>query len=1641
MLTNDTDAVSSQPSRKPVPVVAIGGATGSLDALSDLLRYMPSATGMAFVYVQHADLVPVSQLSSVLSQATTMPVVAAEHQQQIVPNQVYVLTSDKDMGVVDGVLTFIPRQLRRSTGSSSIRMPIDEFFLSLATRQREGSIAILLSGSGNDGTAGLKAIKAAGGITFAQDETASFQSMPKAAISEGVVDKVLSPADIADEVIRLSQQINVFRQTAHTEGEIADDQDPTANDEDLRKIILFLRRSIGVDFTHYKVTTIRRRVVRRMLLYKLETLADYAQYLSQHPAEGKALYSDLLINVTNFFRDTDTMDYLKKVLLPQLVKSKTPRESIRIWVPACSTGEEAYSIAMLLTEIMNEQGVNIPINIFATDLSESAIARARLGTYTRSQMLDVSPKRVQRFFSKVDDHYRISKAIRDLCVFAPHNVFKDPPFSRLDLVSCRNMLIYTENVLQRKAIATFHYALNPNGYLLLGKSETVGASTSLFVQVEKRYKIFVRKNDAISRATFDMNLQPGPIQANLERQLETTSLTEANAAKVNMKAKNPLGNNGNNLDNTVDNILLGQYTPASVVVNQDLEILQFRGSTGLFLEPAPGKASLNLLKMARPTLAFDLRSIIHKAQKAGQAVRKSGLKIRIKEQTHYVAIEAVPLSVDTEERLYLVLFEEITPSLLPETTSSQSRNQRIKQLEEELSSLREDMRSIIEEQEASNEELQSANEEIVSSNEELQSINEELETSKEEIESTNEELLTINQELQVRNDQLSEAYSYSEAIFSTIREATIVLDKDLRLKSANKAFYKTFRLREDETEGVLIYELDNRQWNIDRLRQLLEDVIHQNAVIQNFEVTHHFAELGEKVLRFNACKVVQQQRQEAILIAIEDITESRRAQRLSEEREAWFRNLTDSAPMLIWVADADGRYSFLNQAWLTYTGRTQEEEIERGWAQDIHPDDRDNYLAVYKQKFAIRESFSAEYRLLRHDGEYRWMLEYAEPTFFPNGDFSGYVGIDADIHLQKELQQELDRRVRQRTQELQTTNTLLNRTESIAHIGSYELILATNASLYSDEMYRLFGFEPGQVSLNADFMDSHTYPGDVAPIAIRIEQALKDHQPFEYIRRIYRNDGQMRYLFNRHEVMRDETGKVVKIVGFAQDITEQRLAQKRVRESEEQFRTLVENTRDVITRWDIDLKLVFANSAFAEKTGAPLSVLLGKTNQEMGQPDSVAIPYMDKLREVFDTGTSQDHYNIFTTPKGITLYYSVIVPELASNGRIQSVLAIARDITELKEAEKQIQETNQHLQAVLNSSTSLIAFFKAVHDEHRQIMDFRLAVCNERFAAMMHKTASQLLHQPVAYLEKQLWQEKTLDILRQVRLTNEPFYEERHTPDNPESQWVAISVTRFDDGVVVNGLDITVLKQAEQQQQQLFNEIRNSSDTVTNLHNLRQYIKERGEFLRRTSHDLRGNFGIIQGAASMLDLATDEEEREQMLSMLQRNIKQATDMLTELLDFARLEAGQEQRHLASFDVAQLLDELIASLQPMADERALWLRADGVRPLFVEGDAIKVNRIAQNLLLNALTYTQTGGVAVNWEAVESSERWQLTITDSGPGLAQKDISAINSRHGEGIGLAIVRQLCDLLDGDIAVTSKPKEGTRFVISFPSSYPVTN
>lgn len=864
---------SAPSSSNPFPIAAIGASAGGLEAITQLLKYLPADTGMAFIYIQHLSPDHKSILTALLAKATSMKVQEVKNKMPIVPNNLYVIPPDKAMVLEDGHIKLTPRAKERG-----INLPIDTFFCSLAEKHKDGAIGIILSGSASDGAIGMKAIKQEGGLTFAQDDSAKFNGMPKSAIAEGVVDFILSPKEIALELARLSKHPFVKNGDKKTSQEDLIDN----NNPDLKIMLNLIYKTTGVDFSLYKMNTIKRRIIRRMLLYKIQTLGEYATLLGEKPAEIDILYQDLLINVTRFFRDTDAHRYLKTTLLPKLLKSKKPDEALRIWVPACSTGEEAYSIAMTLLEIMGNKSDCPAIQIFATDLSTKAISKARIGDYSIHDLESVSPARLQRFYTKSGSNYRIAKAVRDLCVFAPHNILNDPPFSRLDFISCCNLLIYLDTSAQKKVIATFHYALNDNGYLMLGKSENIGSSTHFFTGVNKKYKIFVRKKNSGVRTL-----------AALTQRFSRQALPEESQQEgdvVNLIKKRVSGT-ASALNSAIDAVLVSEFLPASVVINQEMDIQQFRGATDLFLTHPPGKATFNVLKMVRPEIALELRNAISKAIKTKNRVRKSGIEMKMGAEIRIVSLEVAPLNIDWDEPLLLILFTEhdqveaFLNKINAGKNNSSAKDRRIKKLEEELAAARADMHTYVQEQEAFTEELQSANEEVVSANEELQTVNEELETSKEEIESTNEELTTTNQELQTRNELLHESYEYAEAIIATINEPLLILDQRLCIKSANKAFYNKFKVREEETVGVLLYDLGNKQWNIPRLRELLEEIIPKNAFFNDFELTHDFPGIGEKIMLLNASRIAQKTHQEQlILLAINDITESAALQRKEQER-------------------------------------------------------------------------------------------------------------------------------------------------------------------------------------------------------------------------------------------------------------------------------------------------------------------------------------------------------------------------------------------------------------------------------------------------------------------------------------------------------------------------------------------------------------------------------------------------------------------------------------------------------------------------------------------------------------------------------------------------------------------------------------
>jgi two-component system CheB/CheR fusion protein len=973
------------------PIVGIGASAGGLAAFEAFFSAMPAdpEPGMAFVLVQHLAPDHKSILSDLVKRYTRMQVYEVEDGMKVKPNCTYIIPPNCDMAFLNGTL-----HLLEPTAPHGLRLPIDFFFRSLAQDQHERAICIVLSGTGSDGTLGVRAIKGEGGMVMAQNpDSTEYDGMPRSAIATGLVDYVLPPAEMPAQLIAYA---------AHAFGKkprpVAS---PSAKAENtLRKICILLRAHTGHDFSQYKENTLIRRIERRMALQQIRQGDEYLRYMQTTPAEVEALFRDLLIGVTNFFRDPEAFAALETQVIPRLFAGKPPGGTVRVWVCGCSTGEEAYSIAILIQEHLETLKQACKVQIFATDIDRQAIEQARSGVYPASIAVDVSPERLARFFTQDPDSaqgpgaYRIHKGIRDLLVFSEQDVLQDPPFSKLDLISCRNLLIYMNGDLQKKLIPLFHYALNPTGVLFLGTSETVGEFTTLFATLERKWKLYQHKEDipGAARPALAAFVPPFSEATTHLRPLRTESRDEG---KINLRE-------------LTECTLLAHYAQAGVLINGRGEILHIFGRTGKYLEPAPGDAGMNIMSMAREGLRLALTTALHKVVIHQELVCYPGLRVRANGEFITVNLTVRPVIADPDKEampdVFLVILEEAPPGELAlsgqaavegASAPGSTVDGRIAALEQELRAKEEYLQTTLEEMETTNEELKSTNEEMQSVNEELQSTNEELETSKEELQSVNEELATVNAELQTKvadltranNDMnnllagtgigtlfvdmqlrisrftpattqvinliqadvgrpvghivpklvgysrlvedvkkvldslvpietevqttagawylmriqpyrtlnnviegavltfvditahkqmevaLREAQEFAESIVETVREPLLVLDEDLHVVSANPAFYRTFRVKKEATVGYVLYDLGNRQWNIPTLRQLLEGILPQNTVLNDFQVTHEFEQIGRRTMLLNARRITGKAGEtKLILLAIEDIT-------------------------------------------------------------------------------------------------------------------------------------------------------------------------------------------------------------------------------------------------------------------------------------------------------------------------------------------------------------------------------------------------------------------------------------------------------------------------------------------------------------------------------------------------------------------------------------------------------------------------------------------------------------------------------------------------------------------------------------------------------------------------------------------------
>lgn len=894
----------------PFPIVGIGASAGGLEPLMALFTTVPADTGMAFIVVPHLAPDQKSHLVEILASKTAMPVEQIKHQARPEPNRVYILPPNTFLVLTNGVLELQPRP-----AEGPGQMPVDHFFRSLAAHQKNRAVGVILSGTDSDGAMGLKTIKGEGGIAIVQQpETARFPGMPRSSIAADHVDLIVTPLEIGTELAQLAQRY-AKPELAPLRKEL-----PTSEDVQFARVLSMLRTVSGVDFRLYKPQTIRRRLARRMMLCKIDSIHAYVRYLQTHSEELRTLHEESLISVTRFFRDTEVFQLLKSEILPRIFEERAADQQVRIWVPGCSSGEEAYSIAMCLLESSSGQAFEPPIQIFGTDASDASIEKARLGIYPESIVADVSPEQVRRFFTHVEKGYQITKRIRDLCIFARQNLCNDPPFSKLDLISCRNVLIYFGQALQRQLIQTFNYALRPNGYLLLGMAETIREHSDLFTLIDRKTKFYAKVEPVIPAHLGAAHRHAPP----------------ASAAPTDVVPSGPVPIQGwteLELQRAVDRLVLARYGPPGLVINERLEVLQFRGHTGQLVDVAPGPASLQLQRILNESVAAPVREAVRRAIEQDAPVRVNELELQRGTEVQHFALEILPVaSVPVRPRCFAILFIPLPVESTPateharaseEAVSTEEQQQQLGRLREELSTTKLYLQSLIEERDARNQELISANEEIQSANEELQSTNEELETTKEELQSSNEELQTINEELQQRNTALVQTTNDFNNLFTSVNIPVLMLNDSLQIRQYTSHTQRLMNIRPSDV-GRPITDI-RLNLNLDNLEPVLQEVLEtlgtREMEVQDRDGRWHL--LRVRPYRTSDNKI------EGVVLVLVDIDQLRRSQQELKESRDLARAITESVGVPIVVLGRDFRMRIANNAFRELTKRPPDDLLGR----------------------------------------------------------------------------------------------------------------------------------------------------------------------------------------------------------------------------------------------------------------------------------------------------------------------------------------------------------------------------------------------------------------------------------------------------------------------------------------------------------------------------------------------------------------------------------------------------------------------------------------------------------------------------------------------------------------------------------------
>jgi two-component system, chemotaxis family, CheB/CheR fusion protein len=1301
---------------RPAAIIGIGASAGGIAALQEFFADMSTESGLAFVVVMHLSPEFESQLPNVLQQKTKMPVVQVNEPVKVRPNQVYVIPPNKQLTLNDSMLDVVEPQ--QQIGK---RIAIDLFFRTLAQAYGQRAVCVIMSGADSDGVIGLKHIRAQGGLTIAQDPNeAEFDSMPASAISTGMVDWVLPVAEMPGKLLEFVRNENRMRlppeipESDEPDAKVADapggstvspETRATEDEEAIGKILADVRVQTGHDFSHYKRATVLRRIARRLQVNSLETLPQYLEFIRTHPAEGRALLQDLLIGVTHFFRDRESFVSLQ-ANIPQLFAGKKPDDEVRVWIAGCATGEEAYSIAMLLCEYCKRLDNPPKVQIFATDVDEQAIADARDGLYPSTIEADVSPELLREFFARDHGRYRMRKEVREKVLFAAHNLLRDAPFSRCDLISCRNLLIYLNAHAQQGIFETFHFALRPGGLLFLGDAESQTEAQTFFAPLDPKHRIFVRRSmprpiwkvpsiplrpiTTGGRAAMPLRNRPLPP---LTHDSAEKASTGGSAATFAAQTRRDV------LFGELHLRLLEEYGPPSVVVNEVHEVVHLSPNAGRYLQFAAGEPTANITKVVAPGLGIEMRTALFKAAQEKTTVRGAPTAVEVEGKTEVITLEVRPMRAnDQAEGFFLVLFERERDAA-QSTVSPTTHDAIVRGADEEIQILKEQLANTIEQYEATNEELKASNEELQAMNEEMRSATEELETSKEELQSVNEELSTVNYELKTNVEELSYTNADLNNLMASTDIGTIFLDRQLRIHRFTPSAQKIFNLIPADI-GRPISDITSRL-HYDGFLQDLE------RVMQDLHTIEREVHVGEGETQWYLTRIAPYRtaddRIAGVVATFINITPRKNAEDELRKSETRMRRAMQIKTIGIFYFTSEGQITEANDAFLELTGYTQD-DVENGrvrWDKMTPPE----FMAVTRKEMkrfgATGKIGPYEKQYIRKDGERWWGL-------FTGTRLRENLGVEyvLDVSDRKKAGEALHAS-EERFRNLADNVPALIWTNDAAGAVNY----------FNKRWYDYTGLTPEE-SMGPEGQQI-IHPEDAPATTQQWQRALAEGKIFSAEYRLRGRDGNYRWFIGRNVPLRDD-GKIVSWFGSATDIDDFKKASTALRESEERYRLLVDGARDhAIFLLSPSNDIVYWSAGAERVFGWSAEEAIGQSGELVFTPEDRAIEQEEKeIETALQDGCASDR-RWHLRKDGSRIWVDGVMHRLddEQTGALRGFAKIARDATKERLAEEELKKAHSELEdRVKERTTALVATNSELHKEmrRRQMLEREILKITER---------------------------------------------------------------------------------------------------------------------------------------------------------------------------------------------------------------------------------------------------------------------------------------------------------------------------------------